>query len=60
MNSEILKEDSDIIILDNKFSSITEIIEEGRTTKDNLFKVTSHLISSDMVRILSFLSFILL
>ena len=47
--TNVSKEDSDMILLDNHFSSIISAIETGRLLADNLKKVVIYLLPAGMV-----------
>jgi P-type Ca2+ transporter type 2C len=49
--TEVAKEASDIILLNNSFSIIVSAIEEGRKIIDNLKKITSYLLSTSFSEI---------
>ena len=46
--TDVAKESSDMILLDNDFSSIAKAVEEGRGIYDNIKKFVNYLLSSNM------------
>lgn len=59
--TEVAKESADMILTDDRFSTIVEAIKEGRIIFDNIKKYVSFLFSCNMVEIITiFLSVILL
>ena len=50
--TDVAKEASDIILLDNTFSTITSAIREGRRTVANLGKVVTYLLSTGVSEVL--------
>lgn len=50
--TEVTKESSDLIILDDNFASIAYAIEQGRGIYDNIVKFIGYLLSSNMAEIL--------
>ena len=50
--TDVAKEVSDIVILDNNFKTIVSAIEEGRVIFDNLRKVTMYLLSDSFSEII--------
>ncbi|MFY9457604.1 MAG: HAD-IC family P-type ATPase [Candidatus Spechtbacterales bacterium] len=50
--SDVAKEVSDIIILDNNFTSIVSAVEQGRVIFDNLRKVVTFLLSGSFTEII--------
>ncbi|KAL4473895.1 hypothetical protein ABPG74_022759 [Tetrahymena malaccensis] len=55
--SDAVKDEADIILLDNNFSSVVSVIEESRKMHDNLKKAIFYLLSSSMAEITPFFSF---
>lgn len=49
--TEVAKDASDIILLDDSFSVITSAIEEGRRIRDNLKKIITYLLSTSFSEI---------
>lgn len=50
--TEVTKESSDLIILDDNFASIAHAIEQGRGIYDNIIKFITYLLSSNIAEIL--------
>jgi Ca2+-transporting ATPase len=50
--TEVAKQASDVVILDNNLSSITAAIEEGRVMFDNIRKTTVYLLSGSFTEIM--------
>ncbi|MDO4870740.1 MAG: cation-transporting P-type ATPase [Candidatus Saccharibacteria bacterium] len=58
--SSIAKDASDIIILDDNFSTIVTAVKEGRTTVHNIRRVLFYLLSTNIGELLTFLAALLL
>ena len=52
MGSDVTREASDMVLLDDNFASIVSAVEEGRTIYDNIQKVVTYLLSSNASEIL--------
>lgn len=50
--TDVAKEASDMILLDDKFSTIIKAIKEGRTIFENIKKFTHYLLSSNLAEVL--------
>ncbi|NGX37218.1 MAG: Calcium-transporting ATPase [Chlamydiae bacterium] len=50
--TDVTKESSDMIILDDNFASIVKAVEQGRGIYDNIVKFVSYLLSSNIAEIL--------
>ncbi len=50
--TDVTKESSDMIILDDNFASIAKAVEQGRGIYDNIVKFVSYLLSSNIAEIL--------
>jgi Ca2+-transporting ATPase len=50
--TEVAKETADMVLLDNRFSTIVEAIREGRIIFDNIRKVTTFLLISNFAEVL--------
>lgn len=58
--SDVTKDAADMILLDDDFASIVVGIEEGRKIFDNLKKVISYVLTSNIPEILPFIAYIIL
>jgi len=50
--SDVAKETADMVLLDSKFSTIVEAVEEGRTIFENIKKVVLYLLSDSFTEII--------
>lgn len=50
--TEVAKETADMVLLDDKFSTIVEAIKEGRIVFDNIRKVTGFLLISNLAEVI--------
>jgi len=50
--TDVTKESSDMVILDDNFASIAKAVEQGRGIYDNIVKFVSYLLSSNIAEIL--------
>ncbi len=57
--SDVAKNAADMLLLDDNFSSIVNVVEEGRLIFDNLKKSIAYTLSSNIPEILPFIFFIL-
>lgn len=55
VGTDVAKEAADIILTQDKFSSITDAIEEGRAIYDNIRKFLTYIFSSNVPEVLPFL-----
>ena len=55
--TDVAKEISDIILLDDNFSTIVTAIEEGRTVYDNIRKFSTYILASNVPEIVPFLGY---
>lgn len=58
--TEVAKEASDMILLDDSFATIISAIEEGRTIFENIKKFVSYILTSNVPEIMPFIAFVLL
>ena len=58
--TDVAKEASDIILLDDNFATIIKAIEEGRTVYDNIKKFITYILTSNIPEILPFIAYVLL
>ena len=58
--TDVAKEASDIILLDDNFASIVKAVEEGRTVYDNIRKFVTYVLASNVPELLPFIAYALL
>lgn len=58
--TDVAKEASDIILLDDNFATIIHAIEEGRAVYDNIKKFITYILTSNIPQILPFIAYVLL
>lgn len=58
--TDVAKEASDIILLDDNFATIIRAIEEGRAVYDNIRKFITYILTSNIPEILPFIAYVLL
>jgi len=58
--TDVAKEASDIILLDDNFATIVKAVEEGRTVYDNIRKFITYILTSNIPEILPFVAYVLL
>jgi len=58
--TDVAKEASDIILLDDNFATIVHAIEQGRAVYDNIKKFITYILTSNIPEILPFMAYVLL
>lgn len=58
--TDVAKEASDIILLDDNFATIVKAIETGRSVYDNIKKFITYILTSNVPEILPFIAYVLL
>lgn len=58
--TEVAKEASDMVLLDDNFASIVNAVEEGRTVFINIKRFIAYILTSNVPEILPFIAFVLL
>lgn len=58
--TDVAKEASDIILMDDNFATIVKAVEEGRTVFENIKKFTTYILSSNIPEIVPYLAYVML
>lgn len=57
--TDVAKEASDIILMDDNFATIVKAIEEGRTVFENIKKFTTYILSSNIPEIIPYIAYVM-
>ena len=57
--TDVAKEASDIILLDDNFATIVKAVEQGRAVYDNIRKFITYILTSNIPEILPFIAYVL-